>query len=57
MLFAADDSTLNIAKTIANETDAKIYILDPITTGDGNYMEYIEKMSNNIKVIQEAYYE
>lgn len=57
VLFAANDSTLNIAKTIANETDAKIYILDPITSGEGNYMEYIEKMSNNIKVIQEAYYE
>lgn len=40
--------------SIANETGINIYILDLIVEVNANQNQYIEKMTNNIKVIKEA---
>ena len=43
--------------TIAKETGASIYTLDPIVTGDANedaYDDYIVKMQENLNTLKEA---
>ena len=45
------------AEVISQETGVKVYSLDPIVTGESNnkaYDDYINKMNNNLKVLQEA---
>ncbi|MDU5261319.1 MAG: zinc ABC transporter substrate-binding protein, partial [Clostridium celatum] len=46
-----------IAETIATETGATVYELDPIVTGDSTpdaYDDYINKMKENLNVLKEA---
>ena len=42
-----------LANLIANETGAKIYYFDSVTSGSGNATEYIEKMQRNYDMIKE----
>lgn len=56
-LFAEPQYSAKAADTIAGETGAKIYSLDPAVTGDANpdgYDGYIKVMEQNLKSIEEA---
>lgn len=56
-LFAEPQYSTKVADTIASETGATIYYLDPIVTGDADpngYDDYINKMKENLKVLEEA---
>lgn len=56
-LFAEPQYPAKAAETIAAETDAKVYGLDPAVTGDAKadgYDEYINIMENNLKTLEEA---
>lgn len=56
-LFTEPQYSAKIAETIATETGATIYELDPIVTGDSNpdaYDDYINKMKKNLDVLKEA---
>lgn len=56
-LFAEPQYSSKVADTIAGETGAKVYYLDPIVTGDADpngYDDYINKMKENLKVLEEA---
>lgn len=45
--------TDKFASSLADETGAKIYYFDSITSGNGDKEEYIEKMQNNYDMIEE----
>ena len=53
-IFIEKDSSDKIAKTISSETDAKIYFLDLITSGNGSLDDYESRMRNNINTIKES---
>lgn len=56
-LFTEPQYPSKVAYTIAEETGAKIYTLDPIVTGESNknsYDDYINKMKENLKTLKEA---
>ncbi|WP_302632511.1 metal ABC transporter solute-binding protein, Zn/Mn family [uncultured Clostridium sp.] len=56
-LFTEPQYSSKIAETIAKETGASIYTLDPIVTGDANedaYDDYIVKMQENLNTLKEA---
>lgn len=56
-LFAEPQYPAKAAETIAKETGAKVYSLDPAVTGDADldaYDEYINTMEQNLKSLQEA---
>ena len=56
-LFAEPQYSSKAAETIARETGAKVYILDPVVTGEaksGAYDNYIQAMEKNGKTLQEA---
>ena len=56
-LFTEPQYSSKVAETIATETGAKVYELDPIVTGDANpdaYDDYINKMKKNLDVLKEA---
>jgi zinc transport system substrate-binding protein len=46
-----------IAKSIANETDAKVYTIDSLVTGELDKDSYINGMRNNLEVLKEALYQ
>ena len=56
-LFTEPQYSSKVAETIATETGATVYELDPIVTGDSNpdaYDDYINKMKKNLDVLKEA---
>lgn len=53
-LFAEPQYTSDAASVIANETEAKVYYLDPAVTGELNKDAYLNIMSENLKVLLEA---
>jgi zinc transport system substrate-binding protein len=54
-LFAEPQYPAKAAQTIAWETGAKVYILDPVSTGPMNDLDYyITVMENNLAVMQDA---
>lgn len=56
-LFAEPQYSSKVADTIAGETGATVYYLDPVVTGDADpngYDDYINKMKENLKVLEEA---
>lgn len=55
VFFVADEEGRKIAQTIANETNAELYFLDPITWGDMQKDSYIRAMKQNIKIVKEAF--
>jgi len=54
VFFAADDSGKEIAQTIADEVGGKVYILDPITSGEMKAEAYKNAMEKNVNTIKEA---
>lgn len=55
VLLCADDASLKIAETVANETNAKIYVIDPLTYGNENNETYTDIMKRNAHIIKEAF--
>lgn len=54
-LFAEPQYSSKAAETIARETGAKVYILDPVVTGElFTHDAYINAMEKNLKVLEEA---
>ena len=56
-LFTEPQYSSKVAETIATETGATVYELDPIVTGESNpdaYDDYINKMKKNLDVLKEA---
>ncbi|HOV25232.1 MAG TPA: metal ABC transporter substrate-binding protein [Pseudobacteroides sp.] len=55
-LFAEPQYSKKAAESIANQTGAKVFTLDPIVTGseDGDVDGYINKMEENLKSLLEA---
>lgn len=53
-LFSEPQYENTALRTIAQETGAKIYELDPIVTGDGSLTAYEDTMRRNIEVLREA---
>jgi len=57
VLFTEPQYSPKAAETIARETGAKIFTLDPVTTGESkfeNKADYLNKMRQNMKTLQEA---
>ncbi len=53
-LFAEPQYSAKAAETIARETGAKIYALDPVVTGDSTLNSYINIMEQNLTSLEEA---
>lgn len=56
VLFTEEQYSLQIPTNIANETDAEVYVIDSLVSGDGAMDSYIQGMRNNIQVLQKALY-
>ena len=56
-LFAEPQYPLSSAEVIANETGAKVFILDPAVTGEENKGAYIKIMKKNLSVLVSAFSE
>lgn len=54
VIFAEPQYSVKAAETIARETEAKVYYLDPAVTGSADPDGYIKIMQKNLKVLQEA---
>lgn len=53
-LFAEPQYSVKAAETIAKETGARVYTLDPVVTGPMDADAYINIMDSNLKSLQEA---
>ncbi|MHB8128863.1 MAG: metal ABC transporter substrate-binding protein [Mobilitalea sp.] len=53
-LFTEEQYSDSIAKQIESETDAKVYIIDSVVTGEGAKDSYLIAMQNNLQVLKEA---
>lgn len=53
-LFTEQQYSDSIAKQIAEETSAKVYIIDSAVTGDGTKDSYLQAMENNLKTLKKA---
>lgn len=53
-IFTEPQYSARAAETIANETGAKVFILDPVVSGPLEADAYIKIMEGNIKTLQEA---
>lgn len=53
-LFVEPQYSTKSAETLARQTGAKVYTLDPIVTGPLDADAYIQIMDNNCRVLQEA---
>ena len=56
VLFIEAQFDTNIANRIAEETGAKVYVLDTIVSGETSKDAYINGLTSNLKVIKEALY-
>ena len=54
-LFSEPQYPAAAAGTIAKETGAKVYVLDPAVTGPDDYDAYINIMEDNLKVLKQAF--
>jgi len=54
-LFSEPQYPASAAGAIAQETQAKVYILDPAVTGPDDYDAYLRIMENNLKVLKQAF--
>ena len=54
VLFAEPQYSKSAADIIASETGAKVFMLDPVVTGDLTKTAYIDIMNKNLQVLQEA---
>ncbi len=55
VLFSEPQYPASAAQTIAEETGAKVYVLDPAVTGPDDYDAYINIMENNLVVLKKAF--
>ncbi|PYG87782.1 zinc transport system substrate-binding protein [Ruminiclostridium sufflavum DSM 19573] len=57
VLFAEPQYSQKAAESIAKQTGAKVYLLDPVVTGEKDAPEdsYIKAMDENLKVLTEAF--
>jgi len=55
-LFAEPQYPAKAADTIARETGAKVFILDPVVTGPMEFDAYLKTMESNMKTLKEALY-
>ncbi len=53
-IFVDPDYSLKIVDAIAKESNVKIYVLNPVTSGENNKNEYIHIMKENLIVLKEA---
>lgn len=53
-LFVEPQYPVKSAETIARETGAALYTLDPVVTGDGHLTSYEDAMCENARVLTEA---
>ena len=53
-IFIEEDTSTKIINTISNESGAKVIILDTITSGSGDSLDYENRMRKNIKSIKES---
>ena len=53
-IFVEPQYSPKVAETISKETGIKVYILDPIVTGDMNIDEYTTVMDSNLETLKEA---
>ncbi len=53
-LFAEPQYSTRAAQTIARETGARVYILDPIVSGPDDKNAYIQLMEKNMQTLKEA---
>ena len=54
-LFSEPQYSGAAAETIAKETGAKVYTLDPAVTGPDDYDAYINIMENNLEVLKQSF--
>lgn len=54
VLFTEEQYSTSIADNIASETDAKVYIIDSLVTGDMDKDSYINGMKQNLEVLKQA---
>ena len=55
-MFVEPQYSGKAAETIAKETGLKVYMLDPVVTGEanGDTEAYIKAMEDNLQVLKEA---
>ena len=53
-IFVEPEYNVKIVDAIAKETGAKVYTLNPVTSGENKKNEYINIMRENLKVLKEA---
>jgi len=53
-IFISDESNRAAAETIAKETAAEVYLLDPATSGPPEADSYLKAMERNLQILQEA---
>ncbi len=53
-IFVEPEYSLKLVDMIAKETGAKVYMLNPVTSGKNNRDEYINIMRENLNVLKEA---
>lgn len=53
-IFVEPEYSLKIVDTISKEAGAKVYVLNPVTSGKNNRDEYINIMRENLNVLKEA---
>ena len=53
-IFAEPQYSKSAADIIANETGAKVYYLDPVTSGENDKNAYINAMEKNLVALEEA---
>ena len=53
-LFSEPNYDNNAVRTVARQTGAPVYELNPLTTGDGSLSSYEDVMRQNLAVLQEA---
>lgn len=54
VLFTEEQYSDSIAESIAKETNASVYIIDSLVTGDLDLDSYLTGMENNLTVLKEA---
>ena len=53
-IFVEPEYSMKLVDTIAKETENKVYMLNPVTSGDDNKDEYLSIMRENLNVLKEA---
>ena len=56
VLFTEEQYSDSVAESVAKETEAKVYVIDSLVTGDTDLDSYLNGMKNNLEVLKEALY-